>query len=151
MRSLALATLLISFSSIAACPNLAGKYANCRSTTGAIGGSTELVVTQKIENGATIYSFTSVDDETHERDTDEMLADGKTRSETANDPNYGEVKVSLTYSCVGNALVGNENVLMQGQTFLDLNHTTTKSGNTLTRKYTGSVVGQSLEDTLICE
>ncbi len=151
MRTLALATLLVSFSSIAACPNLAGTYATCRSTTGNIGGSTELVVTQKIENGATIYTLTSVDDESHERDTDEMIADGKTRSETANDPNYGEVRVSITYKCVGNKLVGNENLVVQDSPFLDLNHETTKSGNTLTRKYTGTVVGEPINDTLICE
>ncbi len=136
---------------MAACPNLAGTYATCRSTTGSIGGSTELVVTQNTTNGVTVYTFSSIDDETHERDADEMIADGKTRSETAQDPNYGELKASITYKCTGSSLVGNENLLMEGETFMDINHETTKSGNTLTRKYTGVVIGYPIEDTLICE
>ncbi len=151
MRSLALATLLISFSSIAACPNLAGSYATCRSSTGSIGGSTELVVTQATTAGVTTYTFSSIDDETHERDADEMIADGKTRSETAQDPNYGEIKASITYKCSGNSMIGNENVLVDGQTFMDINHETVKSGNTLTRKYSGEAVGFPFDDTLICE
>ncbi|MES2526781.1 MAG: hypothetical protein V4598_06825 [Bdellovibrionota bacterium] len=151
MRVLAVIFALSSFSAIAACPNLAGTYAVCRSTTGSISTSTELIVTQATTGGVTTYSFSSIDDETHERDADEMIADGKTRSETAQDPNYGEVKVSITYKCSGNSLVGNENILMEGQHFLDINHETTKSGNTITRKFTGTVIGYPVEDTLICE
>lgn len=151
MRVLAAIFAFSSFSAFAACPNLAGTYANCRSTTGSVGGSTELIVTQKETAGVTTYTFSAINDETQERDADDLIADGISRSETAQDPNYGEVKVSLVYKCSGDSLIGNENVLVQGMPFLDLHNTSVKTGNTLTRTYTGTVIGYPIQDTHICE
>ncbi len=150
MRLLAALIAFSSFSAFA-CPNLSGTYATCRSTTGSMDGSTELVVTQNTANGVTTYTLSAISGENNERETEELVADGKTRSETAQDPTYGEVKASITYTCVGSSLVGNENLQMQGQAVMDINHETTKSGNTITRKYSGMLFGYPFEDTLICE
>ncbi len=151
MRVFAALLALTSVSAFAACPNLAGTYATCTSTTGAMEGSTELIVSQKTTGGVTVYSISSIDNESHERESEELIADGKTRSESAQDPEYGQITASITYKCSGNAMIGNENLLVEGQPFLDINHATVKSGNTITRTYSGTLLGMPFEDTLICE
>lgn len=151
MRLLATLIALTSFSAIAACPNLSGTYATCRSTTGAISGSTDMVVTQKIENGVTIYTMTSTDAETQERKSDEMVADGKTYSETTNDPELGEVVASLRFACSGPQLVGNLSVLAEGSPLMVINQEIQKNGSALEMDYSGSLFGMEFTDTLICE
>ena len=78
MRLLAVALMLSSFSAFAACPDLSGKYAVCRSTTGQSSGSTDMVVTQVTKNGVTTYTLVSTDDESQDRTTETLKADGKT-------------------------------------------------------------------------
>lgn len=150
MRTLAIALALVSTSALA-CPNLAGTYATCRSTTGASTGSTDVVVAQKVVNGVTVYSVTSTDDESQERETEEMIADGKTRTETESSPETGEIVLSATYKCSGDALIGTQSVVWQNAPVADIDQNITKSGNTLTIAISGQAFGQEMQDTLVCE
>lgn len=151
MRSLAFVLAFSSFSAFAACPNLAGNYSACRSTTGATSGSTDVVVTQSVKDGITTYSITSTDDETHERDTDQMIADGKTRTQTGTDPNMGEVSISLTYKCSDVKVIGTEVITIQGQEIANVTEEVQKKGNTLEIDMNGTVFGENYQDTLVCQ
>ena len=101
MRSLAISLAFFSFSAFAACPKLAGTYAACRSTTGAMSESTDMVITQKVQNGVTVYTVTSTDNESEERKSEEWIADGKTRSETTENPEVGTITASMMFKCSG--------------------------------------------------
>ncbi|MFL5785276.1 MAG: hypothetical protein ACJ76H_11735 [Bacteriovoracaceae bacterium] len=151
MRSLAIVLALSSFSAVAACPNLAGKYASCRSMTGGEGGSTDVVVTQKEENGVTTYTITSTNDESQERETEEMIVDGQVHTQTTNDPNVGEITSSETYTCGDNKVLGTEIVSMQGQEIASLNVEVLRNGNAMEMNITGTVFGQEASEQMVCE
>lgn len=151
MRSLAIVLAFSSVSAFAACPNLAGTYATCRSTTGSMDGSTDLVITQKTVNRITTYTMTSTNDRTQERETEEIVADGKTRSETQNDPEFGDVVASVTFSCSGPKMTGNVSISMNGGSIFDYSQEVQKKGSTLEIDYFGTLVGMPFQDTVICE
>lgn len=152
MRFIAIVLAFSSVSAFAAtCPNLAGKYASCRSTTGAASGSTDMVITQKTVNGVTTYTATSTDDETQERESTEMIADGKSRTETQEDPNMGTVTTTTVYTCSVVKIVGNQTVSIQGQDIVSIDQEIQKKGNTLEIDMNGQLFGQSIQDTIICE
>lgn len=150
MRFIAAIALLSSFSAFA-CPNLAGNYTSCRSTTGEASGSSDVVITQTVRNGATVYTMTSTDDETQERNTEEMIADGVDRTHVENDPNMGEVRMSVRFTCAGQTLTGKQTVTVQGQAIADMNQTINKVGQTLQIGVYGMIFGADFSDTLICE
>ena len=116
-----------------------------------MGGSTDMVVTQKIENGVTVYTMTSTDAETQERDSDVMVADGVTRSEASTDPQWGSVVGSITYTCSGPKVVGNISVIAEGSPLMEINQEIQKNGSALEIDYAGSIFGMEFTDTLICE
>lgn len=151
MRLLATLFAFTSFSAIAACPNLSGTYATCRSTTGAMSGLTDMVVTQKNVNGVTLYTMTSTDNESQERTTDEIVADGITHSDTTIDPELGEVVGSFTYACSGPKLTGNVSVIASGSPLMEVNMEIQKKGSLLEMDYSGTAFGVGFSDTLICE
>jgi hypothetical protein len=151
MRSLAIVLALSSFSAVAACPNLAGKYASCRSMTGGEGGSTDVVITQKEENGITTYTITSTDNESQERETENMVVDGKTYTETENDPNLGEITTSTTYSCGDDKVVGKDVISWQGQEIANIDEEIMKNGNAVEINMTGTVFGQDANEQMVCE
>ena len=73
MRVLALAVLLLSFETIA-CPNLAGYFSICRSTTGNTSGARELTVRQRLQSGVTLYQLSGIDDASQERQDQSLMA-----------------------------------------------------------------------------
>lgn len=151
MRSLAIALAFTSYSALAACPKLEGTYAACRSTTGSMSESTEMVVTQKTKNGITTYTVTSTDSESQERKSEDMIADGKTRTETQNDPELGEITASMTFTCSGPKVVGDMSVIAQGTPLIELHQEVSKNGSALEMDYAGTIFGMEFTDTLICE
>ena len=151
MRTLAIVLAFTSFSAFAACPNLEGTYAACRSTTGSMSESTDMVVTQKTQNGVTTYTVTSTSSETQERSSEEMIADGKTRTETTNDPELGEITASITFTCSGPKVIGNMVATVEDMTLFEINQEVQKNGSALEMDYTGTIFGMEFTDTLICE
>lgn len=65
MRSLLLASLFVSATAVA-CPDLSGKYAACKMSDGTI-TDTDMVISQSVQSGVTVYSTSSTDAETGER------------------------------------------------------------------------------------
>ena len=151
MRLLAVVVAFSSFSAFAACPNLAGKYSACRSTSGTMSGSNDVVVTQKVKNGITTYTITSTDDESQERSTEELIADGKTRTTKETDPDMGEIVSTSTYSCSGVKVVGKQTMSVQGEILMDMTQEIQKKNATVEIDMYGNAFGQEMQDTLICE
>lgn len=150
MRFLSLILALSSFSALA-CPNLAGQYAVCRSTTGATSGSSDVLVSQRIENGVTIYSITSTDDETGERDTSEFPADGQIYNNTEVQDGM-EITTSTMIACAGNALNMVSSSTVDSQPLMNLNMLFTRtSSNSVTQEISGDIFGQPIQDTVICQ
>ncbi len=149
MRSLVIAALFVSTSAFA-CPELTGSYASCRSTTGSMGGMTDVVVTQAVQNGVTVYTIISTDNETQERSQEKIVADGVVRTETVTE-NGVELTVTSSNSCPGSALLMAQAISYQGQDVVTLNMNISKSGNTVTMAISGNSMGNQIAETLICE
>lgn len=143
---------IITFSTSAfACPNLAGKYATCRSTTGQTGGSTDVVVNQKIENGTTVYTIESTNDE-QEREKNIFYADGKVYGGTYTDPETNQnFDIRVASQCEGNSLHTAMAIIHQNQAVFLSEAFASKTGNTLTQKITITTAQGKFEDTVICE
>ncbi len=115
MRFFAILTLLIS-SSAFACPNLAGTYASCRSTTGATPGSTDMVVKQSVTNNITTYDVSATNNETNERENEVYRADGKINTQVITDPDSGiTLETSSKVYCTGTTLNIDMNVKLNGE------------------------------------
>ncbi|MGE3609794.1 MAG: hypothetical protein AB7I27_09440 [Bacteriovoracaceae bacterium] len=152
MKVFFVAALLISTSAFAACPNLAGHYANCRSTTGQSAGSRDLDISQSTSNGITTYTVTSTSNEDQQRTTDTVVADGRTYTATNTDESTGmTMQTQTTNACVGDSLRMTVVALMQSQQVGNVTVMVTKKGTQIVQAFQGQVFGQSMNDTLICE
>jgi hypothetical protein len=151
MKFLLLSVLFISTYTYA-CPNLAGNYASCRSLSGDDAGSYDVVVTQKIENGATIYTISQVDAETHEREEDSFIADGQVRVTEEVDPDLGfSVKQTTVFGCVDNKVIGQVAVEIFEENAALINLEISKDNDELVIKSVGQVFGEEFEDTEFCK
>lgn len=151
MRLTALAAFILSTSAFAACPNLTGKYAVCRSTTGATGGMTDLVVAQSVRNKITIYNVTSTD-EVGERASETYKTDGKTVRQDVTDADSGMTLTTLTTSsCVGNALSIKTEMLFMGERAGWANLKVYKNGTQLIVETQGNDGEENYTDKEICE
>lgn len=135
-----------------ACPNLAGSYTVCRSSTGTSDGSRDVVVAQSVRNRITTFSVTSTDEDTQERSTMSVVADGKVRTESQTDPESGLViVVSTQATCQGNTLVLKNSTSIQNNEMAQLTITISKSGSELRQVIAGQALGNPINDTVICQ
>src|SRR5688500_16803360 len=104
MRSIALCLSLLSIPALA-CPELEGTYAVCRSQTGNSSGSANLIVKRSIQNGVTVYTAVSTDNESQETTESVYIADGKTRKTVEADPQTGmEIETTTKVKCAGKVM-----------------------------------------------
>lgn len=152
MRFLALSVLLMSASAFA-CPDLSGKYLTCRSETGASSGSSDMIITQKIENRASVFTMSSTDNETQERMTETYRADGKTVTASETDPSTGmTAELATTVTCNGTkSLEIKMKLTLAGEEMALINSSITKTGKTLKMISRSVSMGQESTETLICE
>lgn len=150
MRSMLFTVLTLTSLSAIACPNLAGTYSACRSTTGNSTGTKDVIVTQTLKNGVTTYVIASTDEGDQERNTTTAIADGLTYSETRQTEN-GEMVSTATVSCQGDKLIMSNMVIISGETFFSMTAIVSKNGKTMEQELSGSFLGNPLQDKLICE
>lgn len=117
MRPFAFAFIfLVSTTSLLACPNLAGQYKECRSTTGNSAGSSDMVVNQNVQNRITTYVVSATNNESGERETENYRADGKIKVQVVSDPDSGmSMETATQVICSGNSLHININVKFMGE------------------------------------
>jgi hypothetical protein len=151
MRILLSALVLVSTSALA-CPELAGRYAACRSTTGNSSGSSDVVVTQATQNGAMNYKIEETDDETHERNQNLIVADGKVYTSNDIDPDTGVAyDTSFSAHCMGQILHISISTSSNGTTLATSDIQVSKSGSRLIQKMRMATEGYSQEETIVCE
>lgn len=151
MRFSALVFALISLPAFA-CPQLAGNYTVCRSSTGQTPGERDVVVSQRQVGGVMEYSVTGTDEETHERTTSTVIADGKPRTEEQTDPSTGiSFSLTTTARCNGQTLLMDTSLSFSGQVAGQLKSSITKNGNQLVTKTEGMMMGQAVNETVTCQ
>lgn len=146
MRSLLLASLFVSASAMA-CPDLSGTYAACIQQSNGTVTDTDMVISQAVQSGVTVYTTTATDAESGERSTDEIVTSGVPTTMT---DEFG-ITMTSRASCVGDTVVMSLNFQYQGQDLGTANLETKKEGNTLVSRTTGTLNGESIEDVSICE
>lgn len=128
MRAIAFG-LFFATASVFACPDLAGKYAKCR-TEGEEMARTSLEVSQKAKWGITTYTLVSIDSNTNERETETYRADGKTQVSSERDPETGAtVSLATTVACVGNTMKADMVLTYEGEIYSKVTTTFSKDGN----------------------
>ncbi len=145
MRSLILASLFVSASAMA-CPDLSGTYAACRQSDGTI-TDTDMVITQAVQAGVTVYSTTSTDAESGETSTDEIITNGNVVTQT----DESGITMSSSAACVGDAVMMKVNIKYQGQDLGTATIETKKEGNALVSRTSGTINGETVEDMSVCE
>lgn len=145
MRFIAILAFVASTSAFA-CPNISGNYLSCTASDGQVAAGME--VTQRIENGVTIYQSISVNEETGEIEKDDMIADGKKRT-VAESEGY---ESSNTVSCADGQLII-ESSIMDPSTGLSglITIKVKKEGTKLISEASGVMLGQEFRDTSVCE
>lgn len=151
MRIFTLALVVFSVNALA-CPNLSGLYPTCRSANGTVDVDYDVQITQSIVNGATEYTVSSTDAETNERSTYATRADGITRTESVEIPEFGvTVDVSATASCSGDTLLVTTATSLQGTPMGATSSRVWKVGNELHQETTGEMMGQPINELVICD
>lgn len=145
-------TLVLISTSAFACPNLAGKYKACRSTTGQSTNTIDIEMTQTTKNGITTFKMISTDLETNERMTETYIADGKTKIEENKDPETGIIiKTRTTTTCMGDAVKIILVPEIEAQEVGNMTAMLTKVNTQMIQKMSGQIFGERIEDTVICE
>ena len=150
MRTFTLVLSLFSYSALA-CPNLSGLYPTCRSNNGNVDIDYDVQVTQDVVNGATEFTVSSTDAETNQRSTYATRADGITRTESVEIPEFGvTVEVSATASCTSDTLLVATATNLQGNPMGATSSKIWKVGNELHQETTGEMMGQPINELVIC-
>jgi hypothetical protein len=153
MRLLALTALLITGHALA-CPNLAGYFSICRSTTGNTAGARELTVRQRLQGAVTLYQLSGIDEESGERHDQSVLADGRTYITTQIDSATGQTLAIRTWAiCRQNTLVINQHVsrLPFNTPLSQLQTTMSKTGTQLELAISGTAGGLQINDRVECD
>jgi hypothetical protein len=148
MRSLFLATMFISVSAVA-CPDLSGSYPVCRTNSADSKPDQNMVMTQEVVNGVTVYTSTSTDSETNETITDTLAADGKEIEATS--PDGLPITLKYTASCADEALVLDLAASIGEERIGTVQSKITKEGNALVTRTTGNILGEDVTEETICE
>lgn len=152
MRLLSFIFIFVSSSALA-CPDLSGTYASCRSLTSSDSTSSDVVVSQRLVNGQTVYTVTASDDETAERSTENLQADGKVVVTKMTDPESGmEFDLYTLMACEGtNSLYIASRIIFQEQTLGTIVTNIKKEGSSLRMTSKGKAMDQEINEESICE
>lgn len=98
MRTLLFLTVFATTQALA-CPNLSGKYAECRDQNGQV-TATNMIISQKVNQGVTTYTVTTTSAEDGQTLTEQHTADGKITIENQTDPETGwTFQMASTSTC----------------------------------------------------
>jgi hypothetical protein len=130
-------------SSAVACPDLAGVYSACRSTTSHMPAPQEIAVTQRNADKVNIYYLMTVD-ESGNKEVDTFTANGKNQPQEMRDPESGtSVSYDSKATCKGDALEIETTILNQKITI-----SFTKKNQELIQQISTT---NALIDTIICK
>lgn len=133
-----------------ACPNLSGKYLECRLENGEV-TSTNMVVTQSVQNKITTYTIESTSTE-GERIREQYVANGKNVIVNEADPDSGiQLQITTKSTCTASAL--NVNVLLKinGELVADVASTVTKENGRLQLVNKGTSGEEEINEQVTCQ
>lgn len=142
---------LVSFPALAACPNLGGVYKICRSSTNQ-NMMTEVVVDQKIVNKYNQFTFTTKEADAEDARIEKYIADGKTKIVSDTDSDTGvTIKTETLTTCLDDVLNIKMNATLDAEAFANITIKTHKEGNRLIQVFSGTSMGDQVNDTITCE
>jgi hypothetical protein len=137
---------------VMACPDLVGTYKVCRNLTYNNVEAKDLKVTQKIEKGVTVYTFTSTDSDNNETQTETFRADGKTIIRSEVDRETGsKMSLATTVTCTNDRLVTKMVLKVDNELLSDITTTYNKRANLLGQWVKGSNMGEDMDEIINCE
>ncbi len=151
MRSSLLLLTLVSFP-VLACPNLAGVYKSCRSSTDP-SALTQVVIEQKIVNKYVQYTFTTQETELNSSSrVEKYIADGRMKIVSDTDSDTGIImKTQTVTTCQNNGLNIKMDATVDSESFASITIKTFKEENRLTQIFSGVSMGNPISDTIVCE
>lgn len=151
MRSFLMLLALVSFPALA-CPNLAGNYKTCQSSANSGSTTRQISIAQKLVGGFHQLTFTMKEAEGEEETVEKYLADGKTKTTTETDADSGiTIKTITSASCNSSALTIKMKALIDSEEFANLVIETKKDGQQLTQVYSGTSMGEVVNETIVCQ
>lgn len=150
-----LSFLLLAFVSfpVLACPNLAGTYNICRSSLNQDSVSS-VSIAQKVVNKYNQYTVTTRDVEVSEESEriEIYTADGKTKTVTDIDADTGiTIKTQTLTSCANNILNIKLDATLDAEVFANMTIKVSKDGNRLVQVFSGTSMGEEVNETVTCE
>jgi hypothetical protein len=136
---------------VLACPNLAGVYKVCHSSTEQ-NTISNITVEQKIVNKFTQYTFTIRESDGREVRIEKYTADGKTKIVSDTDADTGiTIKTETLTSCQDNVLNIKMDATLDSEAFANVTIKASKNGNQLTQVFSGVSMDEPVNDTIFCE
>jgi hypothetical protein len=140
----------ISFQAFA-CPQLAGVYKVCRSSTDQ-NKTAEVIVEQKIVNKYCQYTITTRDSETENARVEKYTADGKMKIVSDTDSDTGiTIRTETLATHQNDILTIKMNATLDSEAFADVTIKASKVGSQFTQIFSGISMGEPVSDTIICQ
>jgi hypothetical protein len=137
---------------VLSCPQLAGKFSNCVSQNGSQSGTSSFTITQRLLNGATVYTISTFDSETNSDITESVTANGSMITRTETDSETGMViESSFQTTCKNNQLEIKSKASASGQIIADYSMVFQKDGPALKVVYSGVVFEEPINDIVTCQ
>jgi hypothetical protein len=151
MRSSLLLLAFVSLPALA-CPNLAGNYKSCHSSSDPE-LATEIYISQKVVNKYVQFTFTHHDIQINSDRVEKYTADGLLKIVSDTDTDTGiTIQTETQASCSGTtALNIKMKATLDNEEFANVTIKATKVGNKLIQVFSGTSMGEEVKDTIICE
>lgn len=134
-----------------ACPELAGIYKVCHSSTDQ-NTKAEVTVEQKVVNKYCQYTITTRDSETESARVEKYTADGKMKIVSDTDSDTGITIRTETLATHQNDILTIKMIAtLDYEAFADVTIKASKVGNQFTQIFNGISMGEPVSDTIICQ
>ena len=153
MKVLSLISLLLVATNTLACPNLAGRYTQCKTAEGEV-MMADLNLEQNTVNGFTLFDINYIDPETNVEQTIQYLADGQWHADNYTDPDSGVVlDFAIKAECINETLYFHEKMSMQGELteVVSIEGTAKMVNNQLVVTNKGHAMGEEINLTVACD
>lgn len=149
---LLIVVLLVSSVSAFACPDLAGTYPTCYSTSSNVDDVRDVVILQSTENDVTTYTMNVTQVSTGKEISQTFVSDGTPLTRTDRVSNIGFSVTTVTTTTCENDDLKFDVVLKWGSRSVGRVFTTARiEGNHLLQEIEGTFMGKNFTDTVICE
>lgn len=149
MRLASVLMLFITLPALA-CPNLSGAYKSCK-TLGKVDEVNQMSVEQKILNRYNQYTFKVQEADSEVEREEVYLADGKIRTNSETDSDTGiTMKTTTQANCSGDVLTVRVSAKIDSQEFASVIIETRKNGAELVQIFSGTSMGEPVNETVIC-